>query len=60
MSSKSARGGDSMFSKFARGTRISFQEHHQKYLNQCQRVFEKQCDELGSVADLASDEYVPE
>lgn len=47
-----------MFSKFARGTRISFQEHQQKYLNQCQKVFEKQCAELGNMIELPSDEYV--
>lgn len=54
-SSQSTRSGDGMFSKFARGTRISFAEHRQKYLAQCQRVFERQNAELSNQTELQSE-----
>eukprot|EP00124_Ichthyophonus_hoferi_P000431 Ihof_evm2s16 gene=Ihof_evmTU2s16 len=46
-SNEAAREGDG-YNKFARGTRTSFAEHQQRYLAECQKVFEGQNRALAS------------
>eukprot|EP01134_Creolimax_fragrantissima_P006322 CFRG6322T1 len=58
MSSKAARsdGGGGQFSRFARGTRTSFAEHQQRFLDKCQSAFDKQNDALSLADQHSTDE----
>ncbi|KNC77407.1 hypothetical protein SARC_10132 [Sphaeroforma arctica JP610] len=57
MSTKAAHaaGGGGHLARFARSTRISFAEHHQRFLDECQAAFDKQNAALGNTDQLESD-----
>ncbi|PIK49714.1 putative transcription initiation factor TFIID subunit 1 [Apostichopus japonicus] len=55
-STKQAKSGESDINKFARGNRFGIAEHHERYKEECQRIFELQNKVLASDEVLSTDE----
>ncbi|KAJ8028294.1 Transcription initiation factor TFIID subunit 1 [Holothuria leucospilota] len=55
-STKQAKTGESDINKFARGNRFGIAEHHERYKEECQRIFELQNKVLASDEVLSTDE----
>nr|XP_054754406.1 transcription initiation factor TFIID subunit 1-like [Lytechinus pictus] len=54
-STQQARTGDSTTSKFARGNRFGIAEHHERYKEECQRIFDLQSKVLSNT-EVSTDE----
>ncbi|XP_071504650.1 transcription initiation factor TFIID subunit 1-like [Diadema antillarum] len=54
-STQQARTGDSTTSKFARGNRFGIAEHHERYKEECQRIFDLQNKVLANT-EVSTDE----